>query len=367
VQQLGNGPEHAFQYPWLARTPGLLVLHDLVLHHSRARMFLDAPEARAYAARPWDAEARAAAFTGIQRYRDEVAYCYPGQAGRLDEAHLATVGRLLPYAYPLFRIPVEASRVTGVHNGYCAEAIREELPEARLVPLTMPVEPLPAPTGEAAALRRRYGFEPDDLVVASFGLLTREKGVETLARAVARALPQVPGLKLALVGPAPDRTRLGARLEALGLAGRFALTDRVPFGELGAHMEMADIAVHLRYPSAGETSASLLRLLAQGRPTLMADIESLAEVPGAAVVRIDVSDEEGEVTRAILRLAERPDRRRALGRAAMEFTRREHSPERCAGSYETAIARALETPPPPPGDWPAHWQRPDSRGERRPS
>jgi len=367
VQQLGNGPEHAFQYPWLARLPGLLVLHDLVLHHSRARMFLDAPEARAYAERPWDAEARAGALTGIQRYRDEVAYCYPEQAGRLDEAHLATVGRLLPYAYPLFRIPVEASRVTAVHNGYCAERIHEELPEARVVPLTMPVEPLAVPTGKVEELRQRYGIDPGDLVVASFGLLTREKGIETLARAAARALPQLPRLRLVLVGPIPDRGALAGQLEARGLAGRYVLTDRVPFEELGAHMELADIAVHLRYPIAGETSASLLRLLAQGRATLMADVANLAEVPDAAVVRIDVSDEEGEVTRAILRLAARPERRRALGRAATEYTRREHSPERCAGSYETAIASALETPAPTPGDWPEHWRLQGLRAGRQAS
>lgn len=356
VQQLGNNPAHAFQYPWLARLPGLLVLHDLVLHHSRARMFLDAPEARAYAERPWDAEARAAAMDAIQGYRDEVAYCYPEQAGRLDEAHLATVGTLLPYAYPLFRIPVEASRVTAVHNAHCEEAILEEIPEARVERITMPVEPLPSPPGKTDKLRQRYGIDAGDLVVASFGLLTREKRVETLARAVARAAPQLPRLKLVLVGHAPDRGALEARLASLGVAGRSVLTGRVPYEELGAHMEMADVAVHLRYPSAGETSASLLRLLAQGRPTLMADIANLAEVPDAAVVRIDVSDEEGEVTRALLRLAERPDRCRALGRAAAEFTRREHSPERCAGSYETAIATALEASAPPPRAWPPEWR-----------
>ena len=36
IHQLGNGPGHAFVYPLLTRVPGLLVLHDLVLHHSRA-------------------------------------------------------------------------------------------------------------------------------------------------------------------------------------------------------------------------------------------------------------------------------------------------------------------------------------------
>ena len=41
-------------------------------------------------------------------------------------------------------------------------------------------------------------------MVGSFGLLTREKRIETLARAVARAAVHLPDLRLLLVGPVPD-------------------------------------------------------------------------------------------------------------------------------------------------------------------
>src|SRR5215470_16388563 len=61
VYQMGNGTDHGFLYPLLARVPGLLVLHDLVLHHARARMFLDAPEVVAYAQDPASARRRDAA------------------------------------------------------------------------------------------------------------------------------------------------------------------------------------------------------------------------------------------------------------------------------------------------------------------
>lgn len=355
VYQVGNGLDHAFAYEPLARVPGLLVLHDLVLHHSRARAFLDSPAARAYARDPASAALREAARPALQAYRDEVAYTYPAAAGRLDEAHLATVGHLLPYAYPLFRLPVEASRVTAVHNAYMAGAVRAEVPGAEVVRVPMMAEGAAVDPAAVAALRARLGLAPDDFVVGSYGLLTREKRIETVARAVARAAAALPRLRLLLVGPVPDPSALDRLLSRLGVGARAIVTGRVPFPEIPAHVEAADVVVHLRYPTARETSAALLRVLAQGRPAVVSDLEHLAEIPPDAVVRADLADEEGEVTRAILRLAARPAERARLGRAAREFVRREHSAARCRDAYEDALARARSLPDPPRRAWPVHW------------
>jgi glycosyltransferase involved in cell wall biosynthesis len=357
VYQMGNGLDHAFLYELLPRVPGLLVLHDLVLHHSRARHFLESPEALAYAREPASAALRDAAGHSIQRYREEVAYTYPSQAGRLDEAHLGTVGDLLPYAYPLFRIPVEASRVTAVHNRFMVEAVRGEVPAAEVVRIPMPAERVAVDAGTVARLRARHGIAQDAFVVASFGLLTREKRIETVARAVARALVGLPRLRLMLVGPIPDRAALERRLEALGIRERTTLTGRVPMSELPVHIDAADMVVHLRYPTARETSAALLRVLAQGRPTVISDLEHLDEIPADAVVRAEVTDDEGEVTRAILRLADRADLRMRLGDAAAAFVRVEHAPARCLDGYERAIELSRARPDPAPRSWPGHWSR----------
>src|SRR5262249_17803853 len=120
-------------------------------------------------------------------------------------------------------------------------------------------------------------------------------------------------------------------------------------------MQLADVAVHLRYPTARETSAALLRLLAQGRPTIVSDLEHLADIPPQAVLRADVSDEEGEVLRGLLRLASRPELREALGPSAAAFVAQEPAPARCAAGYEAAIERALSSPAPPRRPWPSHW------------
>ncbi len=354
VYQMGNGSEHDFLYEPMRGVPGLLVLHDLVLHHARARHFLASPEVRAYTGNPSSAALRAAAGPALQAYRDEVAYSYPSAGDRLAEAQLATTGALLPYAYPLFRLPVEAARLVAVHNDYMAEAIREEVPGAAVVTIPMAAERVAVRAADVPALRARLGLGTGDFVVGCFGLLTREKQMDTVARAVARVAVSLPGARLLLVGPVPDRERLESHLARLGVRERTVITGRVPLGELAVHMEAADLVVHLRYPTARETSAALLRVLAQGRPVVMSDHEHLADVPADAVVRADLTDEEGDVTRAILRLAEKPDMRSALGTAAAEFVRREHSPERMRAAYEGALERTRALEPPAHGPWPAH-------------
>jgi glycosyltransferase involved in cell wall biosynthesis len=158
-----------------------------------------------------------------------------------------------------------------------------------------------------------------------------------------------------VVGHVTDREALDARLAGLGLASGAIVTGRVPFSELAAHIELADVVAHLRYPTARETSAALLRVLAQGRPTIMGDLEHLADVPRGAVIRADVADEEGEVTRAILKLVSSPALRARLGAAARAFVERAHAPARAAEAYATAIERAITRPAPAVPGWPAHW------------
>lgn len=356
VHQMGNNPVHGYLYPLLVRHPGLLVLHDLVLHHARASLLLDSPEARAYAADPSRADLRDAARRHEQEYRAEAAWSHPAPAGRLAEVHLATVGRLLPYAYPLVRLPVEASRVVAAHNQGILDGVRADVPEAVVTRLVMPIDRLPVPPGAVDGLRQRYGIGRDETVVATFGLLTAEKQPVTVARAFSRAAALRPGLRLMLVGPVADRAALEGQLSSLGVAGRTIVTGRVPFDELAAHMELADVVAHLRYPTARETSAALLRVLAQGRPVVMSDLEHLGDVPEDAVVRADPTDEEGELTRALLRLAAAPALRRTLGERAASFVAREHTAARCAASYEAALALTARTPDPPMRAWPAHWR-----------
>jgi len=127
VYQMGNGPAHDFVYDLLSRLPGLLVLHDLVLHHSRAARFLDSEAVRAWRHDPSSASARAAARPSLDAVAGRARVLVPRPRDEALRGPPRNRRDLLPYAYPLFRIPVEASRAVAVHNAFTAAAVRAEV------------------------------------------------------------------------------------------------------------------------------------------------------------------------------------------------------------------------------------------------
>ena len=66
--------------------------------------------------------------------------------------------------------------------------------------------------------------------------------------------------------------------------------------ELDAAISATDLCLNLRYPTAGETSASLLRILAVGRPVVVSDYADFGDLPADLAVHIPPG--EGEMREA---------------------------------------------------------------------
>jgi hypothetical protein len=333
---MGNGPAHDFVYEPLVRVPGLLVLHDLVLHHARGRMFLEAPEARAYARDP-GARPRARPRRSCDRYRPR----WPTRTRRRPAPRRGAPrhrGRSPPYAYPLFRLPVEASRAVAVHNAFMAERSRGSPGRKSSA---YPCRCAAARGGGAAeALAERYAIGADDFVVGTFGLVTREKRVDTVARRGGAGRGLHPGVRLLVVGPVADRGALDARL-ARPRASRPRDRHRPrALPELAAHIELADAVAHLRYPTARETSAALLRVLAQGRPRSWATSSTRPTCRADAVLRADVAGRQrASTTRAN---PEAGCRRRPCARGWARRARAFRGARHARSARREAYARAIE-------------------------
>jgi glycosyltransferase involved in cell wall biosynthesis len=101
-------------------------------------------------------------------------------------------------------------------------------------------------------------------------------------------------------------------------------------------MAACDVLVNLRYPTMGETSGSVIRALALGRPLLVSDVGWFTELSDDAVLKVPVDDYEVATIEAALGVA--AEHGATLGAAARAYVQREHALPAVADAY----ARALE-------------------------
>lgn len=331
---VGNSEYHDFLYPYLFEHPDVLVLHDLVVHHARLNAFMESPELRDYRADLGDVAKRARASKQLDAYRAEVAEAYPENGAAIAEIAIRIGGGNLLYAYPLYEHLVRRSRLTLVHGTTARDDILERCPESDVRRVRMGISPPDVVDRDEA--RERLGL-PDGLLLASFGLVTPEKRISTALRALARLRASGIDARYVLVGGTVGHYDARAEAVALGVDDAVIFAGRVPEQTFWLYAFAADICLNLRYPSAGETSATLLGLLACGRPVMVTDQIHVADFPDSVVARSSLEGDEDGLYCDLVDLIRAPHRRRELSESSRAFILREHSVDAMVEDYLDAL------------------------------
>jgi glycosyltransferase involved in cell wall biosynthesis len=344
VFQMGNATCHGYMWGYVLRYSGMVVLHDAQVHQARALWLMR----RAF-----------------PRYADYIAEFRATEPQAPPDAAYLIVAGLGESAFyqhwPMVRVLLERARLSVVHNEWLRAHLAERYPAATIDAIEMGVaDPWGTPPSSAddrsgvarRSLLARHGIPADALVVAAFGGVTPEKRLGPLMQAIGDLIDRVPALHLLLVGG--EAAHFDARAEAgrQGIADRVHITGYVPDAELPAYLAAADIGSCLRWPTNRETSASWLRCLAAGKPTLITALVHHLDVPPIAVT-IDVLEEAQGLTRALESLAVDPGSRARLGAAARQWWDAHHRLEHMAAGYERVMARAVSLPA-PSSKLPAH-------------
>jgi hypothetical protein len=109
-------------------------------------------------------------------------------------------------------------------------------------------------------------------------------------------------------------------------------------------MALTDILVNLRFPSMGESSATLIQALALGKPCVVTNDASFRDLPDNCVVKIDVGESEvSDLADAITALGVDLDRRASLGAAALRFVESNWSGRRIAHQFQRVIEADIKT------------------------
>jgi glycosyltransferase involved in cell wall biosynthesis len=336
VYQLGNATCHDYMWAYLARYPGLVVLHDAKLHHARARQLLQQGR--------------------TDDYRREFFYDHPDAPPDVAEYAVAGLSGSIYYFWPMISVVLRTARRVCFHNAIVAADVREAFPDVRVDTVRMGVPELSAAPDARAKVRDSLNLPADACVFAAFGRVTAEKRVGPILNALAQLVDAGSSAHVMFVGDADTvASTLRPELQARGLDRHVRVTGYVPDAAIADYLAAADACLCLRWPTAQETSASWLRCLAAARPTIITDLAHLADIPDTAALRVDLLDEESSLSAAMRSLADNASRREQIGRAGHAFWRANHTLDIMANDYRRLLPAAAADPAPEPDDLPAHF------------
>ena len=323
IYQMGNNTYHGYIYPFVFQYPGILVLHDYILHHFRFKMLCE--------------EGR------LTDYFAEMQYCHPPKGLLLAKMVANHMGsRLIRFTFPLNKLPIEASLMTMVHNPYVKEIVLEENPTATVVEVSMGV-PLVEPDPQLMnALRKRLRIGDNELILASFGMVTPEKGIVSILKVLKKIAAEFPQVRYLIVGERGEEFNIDLLCKKLGLSQRVTITGFVTREEFFNYIAISHIGINLRYPTARETSATLLRIMAMRKPVLTSDLLHLSDLPDDIVMKIPVVDEEKALYTSLRQLIKNPQLREKLGSEGLRFVKEKHSLEGMSQEYLRCLKKGIE-------------------------
>jgi glycosyltransferase involved in cell wall biosynthesis len=305
LYHVGNDPyEHGWIVDALRRRPGVVVLHEFVLHHLVSGITLARGDAEGYYA----ALEREAGPEGRRL----------GQA--VQKSEIEPLWETRATEFPLADYVLDHATALIVHSLYVEGLAREAGYAGPITRVPMPAWPVPHI--EPAAI-------PGRPLVGCFGHINESKRIPHLLEAFARLGPDA---RLLLVGS------WSPRLPQIELPPNVIRRDYVPETELWQLLAVCDVVVSLRYPTMGETSAAAVRALSVGKPLVVSDVGAFRELPDEVAIKVPVG--EGEID-ALVAAIERVSTDGAMHEAALRDARTEHRVEDTADLYAEALAHAV--------------------------
>ncbi|HSQ25342.1 MAG TPA: glycosyltransferase, partial [Pyrinomonadaceae bacterium] len=297
----------------LRRYPGIVVFHEYVLEDT----FLG----------------RAREVNDMRPYLDELEACHgPAERARAEEfmrRGARPPQEEFPLDFPLNKRVAQSAEGIIAHSEWCRARLEQIAPGVPTTRINMPVKSI-NPALRRAWMRKDALHRP--LSIASFGLMTPDKGLDQTLQALS-ALKEEFDFHYTLVGSENPYWDVRELIIRHGLSERVTITGRVSLEEFERHIASTDIAINLRGHTVGETSISLCRIMGIGVPAVVSDIGWFSEIPDGCVVKVTPINNFSDLQSRLRELIKDAAVRHRIGERARDFILSEHNIWRTAERY----------------------------------
>lgn len=278
-----------------------------------------------------------------EKFEAVLNHLYGGEAGNIISQFIKK-GFDMREQYPLGDRVVRYAKHAIVHNQWSRNKAGED---CFLIPLaTFGNVPKEAQLKERIyAINDKFGLD-SELVIGCFGWIGNYKRVSTIVRVVKEVIDKGYQIRFVFWGEISPRFKGVHMIDEAGIGDRLAISGYLEEDDYWAAIQRTDIVVNLRYPSAGESSATLLEEFSAGKPVIISDYAAYREFPDDICIKIasgeDEVREQEELEQALIRLIQSKELREQLGKKAQDYVRREHSPEKVARMYYDVARQIVE-------------------------
>ena len=335
IYQMGNSSYHCYAYYQLTKYPGIAVLHDYYLGGLIKGLNYQYPE------------------FGITLL-EELQHSYGKNKtakilGLMERGELDTCAKLASAEIYLNRRVFTSSLGVIVHSNWAyKQAIKDFSHENQNIVHIPMLMPQFKPQESSTKVRYQLGICQDKFIISVFGLLTHAKRAIPILQSFSKYIVSYPNSLLVYVGDStPIHELLMQEIKKIGLVNKVKVIGYVAMSDFYKYIHISDLCLNLRYPSTGESSASLMRILSASKPVIVTDIGSFTDFPDDVVFKIPQPtqcNEVEEIFRALVLLTENKRYRQDLGLNASKYITRKHSPEQCARLYAEFMEKVLYSP-----------------------
>lgn len=279
VYHMGNNfAFHGQIEEYLAKYPGIVELHDIALHHFAAEKTL--------------------VRDGKDSYLSLVEYCHGNRGVEIAQKFFDGLTGA-PWAEQglnmcMNRYIIDHSTAMIVHSELAKQMVLAIRPEIPVIKIMLHTE---IDNDDALAMqlkyRQKYGISEHALVVGSFGYASNEKRIIPCLDALKRFKDtKKEDFLYIIAGKAQAELNIEQQLTDRGLEENVRVTGFTTLEEFKEYMHVCDFCFNLRYPTQGESSASLHRLLGMGKPAIVTDVGSFSEYPDDVVFKVRFDEHE---------------------------------------------------------------------------
>ena len=320
LYHIGNNPHHSYIYDMAIRHPGIVVLHEFNLHHLLADITIRRGD--------WDGYLREVEYNGGSEALEFARRVKALEDGP-DYEGVAMNRRLL-----------ECSQALIVHSSFMVN-------EVAGTGNNIPVKKIPhgawIPEVNRNQRRAELGVDEATPLIGIFGFLKPYKRITEALEAMERLVRMDSRARMIMVGEEHPDYPVRQQIARLGLERHARVMGYLPADVLAQSIGAADICLNLRYPTAGETSGTLLRALGLGRAVLVSDVGAFAELSDEICFKVPVGEGEVDLLTDYLQLlCARPELGESMGARARQWVATECSWDLAAQRYADWITAVAE-------------------------